>query len=486
MATPQYIGARYVPMFADPAEWSSEVAYEALTIVIHQGNSFTSRQAVPVGIPLNDERYWVETGNYNAQVEGYRQIVLTFNQRISEAEGNATQALEDIAAEVSARTAADQALQTSINTSINTEATTRAEADQALQTSLTTLGTELNGEIDAINANDWVTRERIAPNAVGFDNLDAYVQGLHKPAISQILYCYIAGSDTITVGGETITVSDATGQPSPSGDYTHPFKTLDAAFQAAMLQSNDIRLYFLTGGTFTWTTRIISGCVIHMFLEDNNTTGWHTGAPVFVNVQNEYGSLFFYDTHLNLHGIAADASQGTTQRDITLTATHQIQFEGSTLWSVCSTITCEKLYLVQGSAHLSYSTYNCPIEALFANVRLVKATINNTSNARALYATCGFIRFEGTEDTPDVIMRNPNSVNLPAIEVRNCVLNLNTLVNYGYVRNLNYSLFFEARGSILVAPSTEAALALYTSLGGYSYESNTLWIDSNKKVSELV
>ena len=348
------------------------------------------------------------------------------------------------------------------------------------------MDTELSGEIDAINANDWVTRARIAPNAVGFDNLDAYVQGLHKPAISNIRYCYIAGSDTITVDGETITVSDATGVPSPSGDYTHPFKTLDAAFQAAMLQSNDIRLYFLTGGTFTWTTRIISGCVIHMFLENNNTTGWHTNAPVFVNVQNEYGSLFFYDTHLNLHGIAADASQGTAQRDITLTATHQIEFEGSTLWSVCATMTCEKLYLIQGSAHLSYSTYNCPIEALFANVRLVKATINNTSNTYALYATCGFIRFEGTEDTADIIMRNPNAVNLPAIEVRNCVLNLNTLVNYGYVRNLNYSLFFEARGSILIAPSTEAALTLYNALGGYNYTSNTLWIDSNKKVSELV
>lgn len=471
MAVNQYIGARYVPMFADPAEWSPEVAYEALTIVIHQGNSFTSRQAVPVGIPLDDERYWVETGNYNSQVESYRQIVLTFNRRIEEAEAEAAQALDDIADEATARAAADQA-----------EASARAAADQSLQGSIETL----DSSIDAIEADGWVTNSRVASGAIGFDNLDEYVQNMHTPSVANILYCYIANSDTITVNGETVTVSDATGQPSPSGDYSHPFKTLDAAFKAASRLSNDIRLYFLTGGSYTWTTRIISGCVIHMFLEDNASTGWHTNAPVFVTVSNTYGSLFFYDTHLNLHGIAANAAQGTPQVDIYLTAEHQIEFEGGTLWSVCSQITCEKLYLIQGSAHLSYSTYNCPIESLFANLRFVNSILNNTSDARALYATCGFIRFEGGEGTPDVIMRNPNAVSLPAIEVRNCLLNLNSFVNYGYVRNLNYSLFFEARGSILVSPSTEAVLDVYNTLGGYSILSNTLWIDTNKKVSELV
>jgi len=471
MAVTQYIGARYVPMFADPAEWSPEVAYEALTIVIHQGNSFTSRQAVPVGIPLDDERYWVETGNYNSQVESYRQIVLTYNQRIENAAAAAAQALEDVATETAARELAD-----------TTEADARANADQNLQDSIDAI----DDAIDAIEADSWVTHPRIAQGAVGFDNLDGYVQGLHKPAIDTILYCYVAATDTITFAGQTITVSDETGQPTPFGDYSHPYKTVDAAFQAAMLLSNDIRIYFLTGGTFTWTTRIISGCVIHMFLENNNTTDWHVTTPVFVNVQNSYGSLFFYDSHLNLHGIAPSSEYDRPQVDIHLNATHQIEFEGGTLWSVASTITCEKLYLVQGSAHLSYGTYNCPIEALFTNIRLVNSKINNARDTYALYATCGFIRFEGGEATPDIITRNPNAVSLPAIEVRNCLLNLNSYVNYGYVRNLNYSLFFEARGSILVAPSNAEVLELFNTLGGYSILSNTLWIDTNKKVSELV
>lgn len=69
----QYIGARYVPLFADPAEWSNTRAYEPLTIVIHNGNSYTSRQYVPTGIDINNNEYWALTGNYNAQVEAYRQ-----------------------------------------------------------------------------------------------------------------------------------------------------------------------------------------------------------------------------------------------------------------------------------------------------------------------------------------------------------------------------------------------------------------------------
>ena len=47
MANRQYIGARYVPKFADPVEWNSALSYEALTIVTHLGNSFTSKKPVP-------------------------------------------------------------------------------------------------------------------------------------------------------------------------------------------------------------------------------------------------------------------------------------------------------------------------------------------------------------------------------------------------------------------------------------------------------
>ncbi len=73
--TRQYIGARYVPIFADPIEWDNLRSYEGLTIVTYQGTSYTSKKNVPVGVELDNKEYWVATGNYNAQVENYRKEV---------------------------------------------------------------------------------------------------------------------------------------------------------------------------------------------------------------------------------------------------------------------------------------------------------------------------------------------------------------------------------------------------------------------------
>lgn len=71
--TRQYIGARYVPII--DGEYNSEKVYEPLTIVTYNGSSYTSKKSVPAGtLPTNTE-YWALTGNYNAQVEAYRQEV---------------------------------------------------------------------------------------------------------------------------------------------------------------------------------------------------------------------------------------------------------------------------------------------------------------------------------------------------------------------------------------------------------------------------
>lgn len=43
-----YIGARYVPKVV--GDWSADVAYEPLTIVLYQGASYTSKTYVPKGI----------------------------------------------------------------------------------------------------------------------------------------------------------------------------------------------------------------------------------------------------------------------------------------------------------------------------------------------------------------------------------------------------------------------------------------------------
>lgn len=82
MATTQYIGARYVPLFSEPIDWNSTKTYEPLTIVYYGGNSYTSKQAVPKGIDITNTNYWALTGNYNAQIEQYRKEVKQFDGRI--------------------------------------------------------------------------------------------------------------------------------------------------------------------------------------------------------------------------------------------------------------------------------------------------------------------------------------------------------------------------------------------------------------------
>lgn len=66
----QYVGARYVPKIM--GEWNKALRYEALSIVTYKGNSFTSKIPVPPNIDISNTTYWVNTGNYNAQVEAYR------------------------------------------------------------------------------------------------------------------------------------------------------------------------------------------------------------------------------------------------------------------------------------------------------------------------------------------------------------------------------------------------------------------------------
>ena len=85
----QYIGARYVPLFADPIEWDDQREYEPLTVVLHQGNSYTTRQFTPKGIDISNETFWAETGNYNAQIEQYRKEVAAFDARITAAQNTA-------------------------------------------------------------------------------------------------------------------------------------------------------------------------------------------------------------------------------------------------------------------------------------------------------------------------------------------------------------------------------------------------------------
>ena len=87
-----YVGMRYVPLF--DGDWNNTKDYEPLTVVSLDGNSYTSKTFVPAGVsPVGNTEYWAETGNYNSQIEAYRQEVLQYNSRI-QANADAIAALE--------------------------------------------------------------------------------------------------------------------------------------------------------------------------------------------------------------------------------------------------------------------------------------------------------------------------------------------------------------------------------------------------------
>ena len=77
----QYVGARYVPKVM--GEWNKALQYEALSIVTYAGNSFTSKVPVPANTDITNKTYWVNTGNYNAQVEAYRQQTAQLENRLN-------------------------------------------------------------------------------------------------------------------------------------------------------------------------------------------------------------------------------------------------------------------------------------------------------------------------------------------------------------------------------------------------------------------
>ena len=87
--TSMYIGARYVPIFADPVEWDNEREYEPLTIVVHNGDCYTSKCYVPKGAqlppyPEGQTKYWVKTSDYNGQFADLKKTVLDLSRLVEQ------------------------------------------------------------------------------------------------------------------------------------------------------------------------------------------------------------------------------------------------------------------------------------------------------------------------------------------------------------------------------------------------------------------
>lgn len=109
MAVRQYVGARYVPTFADPIEWQKDTFYEPLTIVNYNNSSYTSKKPVPVGTgnPAEATEYWALTGNYSGQTQ---EAIKIANEAKETAEGSVKEVKsvqENLTKEISDRKTAD-------------------------------------------------------------------------------------------------------------------------------------------------------------------------------------------------------------------------------------------------------------------------------------------------------------------------------------------------------------------------------------------
>ena len=169
MSVREYIGARYVPLFADPIDWDSTKTYEPLTVVYNQGNSYTSRQYVPAGIDISNDTYWARTGNYNAQIEQYRSEVATFDDRITTNETNIT----DL-----------QNATKAIDTAVTTEVTRAKEAEQTNTTAIT-------NEVTRATAAEKVNADAIAnevTRATAAEKVNADAIATNADAINAIKY----------------------------------------------------------------------------------------------------------------------------------------------------------------------------------------------------------------------------------------------------------------------------------------------------------
>ena len=217
--TSMYIGARYVPIFADPVEWDDEREYEPLTIVVHNGDCYTSKCYVPKGAqlppyPEGQTKYWVKTSDYNAQFADLKKTVLdlsrlveqfqkdnktftdlingwnekviqwekdmaAWGERLDAVESNVADLTASLNAEIDRAKAAEAAnaaaiaqetadrkqavsdLDAAYKAADAAEAQARAEADTALSNRITTNTTD----IDAIKAEQVIQNTNISANA---------------------------------------------------------------------------------------------------------------------------------------------------------------------------------------------------------------------------------------------------------------------------------------------------------------------------------
>lgn len=233
MATTQYIGARYVPLFAEPIEWDKTKQYEPLTIVSAKGSSYTSRQFVPAGIEITNDAFWALTGNFNAQVEQYRKEVTAYDGRITAAQTDATNALSlaktneaDIAAnDAELAGTADSGLKTLITNETN-------RATKAEEVNASAITTESDRATAAEQANaSAISAEVVRATTAEKANASAITEEekARATAIDAVLARFPVGTSDLRDGSVTATKINQTGVKSILNGFTvHFFNNKDA------------------------------------------------------------------------------------------------------------------------------------------------------------------------------------------------------------------------------------------------------------------
>ena len=436
MSVNKYVGARYIPKAADPILHDPANAYEHLMMVQDSnGGCWLSCKPVPPGVTLEPNEYWVFISDWDAQVAAYHQDVLAYNGRITDLENG-------LSGEITNRENADLAL----SGDIADEVTARENADLALSGDISDLQLALSADIaarEAIEADNWVTTNRIKDGAVTFDKLSEDLQNRNQ--CRDMLEDRNAYIDC----DENVHDEDA-----EIGNPDKPFRTLDAAFAALDELGNNFRFTFKRAGAYKLTARVITGAVIHFFTNDSTQ-----GDDVYIAIDNnaQNGGVFFYDTHVSI--------LPRNGHDIHITAPQYIEFEGSTLWcggdgNTYTFFDCKYLYLIDGSGQLAHMKVNNGyIWGKFGNIIFDDVVINNNQDHAAFEWDCGIVRCQGDSLK---IARNTNASGKPGILLRSCQSNWNANTA-SLAANCGYERFMQTYGGVHMISDS-----LLSTMNGYA------------------
>lgn len=158
-----YVGARYVPIF--DGDWDNTKPYEPLTVVMYQGDSYTSKTYVPSGALISNETYWAKTGNYNAQVQQLYEEVVADHARVDQCENDVADCLETVGGY--------DAQLTAMNEHLNAHDTALSNLNQRITNEVATLNETIDTDVATINGR--ITTEVATLNS-DISDLEAEIQ----------------------------------------------------------------------------------------------------------------------------------------------------------------------------------------------------------------------------------------------------------------------------------------------------------------------